>query len=307
VAEHPERGRSTTDRPSFDDSRPPVTGEHCVSGYQAGDTRFAVRTNVAAFAALFEDRFRDLATGHDDRDRAGGTVVFDVVRHSDDSHPWGIWRDGEPCETMLTQNYVLVHLVWEINRLVVERVGDRLAVHASAVARNGRAIVFPGASHAGKSTLAGWLVAHDWDYVTDEMTLVDTPSFRLTPYQRPIGVRPGGPLARFIAAPPAPFATFGDDEWLVPASTIGRGRLAAECAAVALVFPQYTPGAGASLRCMSGADALIRLTEQAPTRLTGGRATFRQLSALAQALPRWELVFDRLESVSSLLEPLLDG
>lgn len=50
---------------------------------------------------------------------------------------------------------------------------ERLFVHAAAVVWQGRAIVLPGYSHAGKSTLTAALVAAGAEYLSDEYTVLD--------------------------------------------------------------------------------------------------------------------------------------
>jgi len=66
----------------------------------------------------------------------------------------------------------------------------RLFVHAGVVARRGRAVLLPGRSFAGKSTLVAALVRAGATYYSDEYAVLDRAG-RVHPYARAIGLREG--------------------------------------------------------------------------------------------------------------------
>ena len=73
-------------------------------------------------------------------------------------------------------------------RVVAEHAPDHLFVHAGVVGWNGRAIVVPGASFAGKTTLVqAWLEAGA-TYYSDEFAVLDRGG-RVHPFARPLGIR----------------------------------------------------------------------------------------------------------------------
>lgn len=74
---------------------------------------------------------------------------------------------------------------------------DLIWLHAAAMARDGRACVFPAASGQGKSTLVGELLARGWGYLSDEIAPIDPARcavlpFPVAPHRR---VASGRPLA----------------------------------------------------------------------------------------------------------------
>ena len=74
--------------------------------------------------------------------------------------------------------------------LVAERAPDHLFVHAGVVGWESRAIVMPGASFAGKTTLVqAWLEAGA-TYYSDEFAVLDRAG-RVHPFARPLAVRDG--------------------------------------------------------------------------------------------------------------------
>jgi hypothetical protein len=74
-------------------------------------------------------------------------------------------------------------------QLTVAEHAPRLAfVHAGVVSWNGRAIVIPGLSHSGKTTLVHQLVRAGATYYSDEYAVLDARG-RVHPYPRALGMR----------------------------------------------------------------------------------------------------------------------
>jgi hypothetical protein len=69
---------------------------------------------------------------------------------------------------------VLSALEWEISLLLAERARDRIFVHAGVVEWRGKAIVVPGRSFSGKSTLVTAFVRAGCGYLSDEFAILDS-------------------------------------------------------------------------------------------------------------------------------------
>ena len=65
----------------------------------------------------------------------------------------------------------------------------RIFIHAGAVEWNGRAIVIPGSSFSGKTTLVKHLIQAGANYYSDEYAVLDRRGW-VHPYPRPLGLRP---------------------------------------------------------------------------------------------------------------------
>jgi len=76
----------------------------------------------------------------------------------------------------------------ELQLAVAVHAPERLFVHAGAVAWQGRAILLPGSSRAGKTSLVAALIAQGCDYYSDEFAIIDA-SGQLHAYPRPLRVR----------------------------------------------------------------------------------------------------------------------
>ena len=83
-------------------------------------------------------------------------------------------------------------------------------VHAGAVAVEGHAIVLPGSSFTGKTTLVRALIEQGADYLSDEYAVFD-PTGLVHPYPKPLSIRPGDGTRRGIDTSAASLgATTGD-------------------------------------------------------------------------------------------------
>lgn len=130
--------------------------------------------------------------------RAGGTAVLDLPDGLGCTGP-----DGPETHRAMASRLEL---------LVAERLPDVVAVHAGVVAVDRRAVVLPGRSMAGKSTLVRALLERGATYLSDEYALVDA-SGLVHAYPRPMTLRtPEGserelPLRRAaFDDPPVPVA-----------------------------------------------------------------------------------------------------
>lgn len=117
-------------------------------------------------------------------------------------------NDGTRLRSAATLSGILDVLEGDIQIYVAEFATPHIFVHAGVVSWRGRAIVLPGSSLAGKSTLVTSLVAAGATYYSDEYAVL-TPEGRVLPYQRRVSLRSGphGPAGRRDLGHPAPAAS----------------------------------------------------------------------------------------------------
>jgi len=89
----------------------------------------------------------------------------------------------------------------DLHLAIATQARDHLFVHAGVVGCGGQAIVIPGRSFSGKTTLAAALVRAGAEYLSDEYAVID-PAGQVHPYAKPLSVRAGAELAegRYTAA-----------------------------------------------------------------------------------------------------------
>lgn len=138
---------------------------------------------------------------------------------------------------------------------VAERAPEYIFIHAGAVALGNRALVLPGRSHAGKSTLVAELVRAGATYYSDEFALIDAQG-RVHPFARDLRMRrPGLP-----------------EQTPVPVSQL-HGRAGSDALPVALVvFAEFAEDAPWAPEAVSPGRAVLEmLVHSIPARRTPGR------------------------------------
>lgn len=130
-------------------------------------------------------------------------------------------------------------IVSDLELWVAEHARGLVFVHAGVVAFDGVALLLPGRSYAGKSTMTKALIDAGAQYGSDEYALL-TPAGTVLPYPRPLALR--GDVRRRIAAAELGAATF---EGPLPVGAIAALRYSAT------ETPAIAP--------MSAATAVLRL------------------------------------------------
>jgi hypothetical protein len=87
------------------------------------------------------------------------------------------------------REYALMMLEMQLSAHVAIEAPELIAVHAGVVADGERAIVMPGVSFSGKTTLVRALVEAGAVYYSDEYAMLDEAG-RVHPYARPLSFRP---------------------------------------------------------------------------------------------------------------------
>ena len=129
---------------------------------------------------------------------------------------------------------------------LVRKLRKLRAVHAGAVMLHGRALLIPGSSHAGKSSLVAELLRRGAAHLSDEYALVDEEG-RVHSYPRPLLLRNGSPR-----------------QTLVLPSDLGA-RFQTEPAEVGWILAvDYDPEASWNVKPVSQGEAVMLLLRNTP-------------------------------------------
>jgi hypothetical protein len=79
----------------------------------------------------------------------------------------------------------------DVDSFIAETSTTRFFVHAGVVGWNGKAIVIPGRSFSGKTTLVAEFLSAGATYYSDEFAVFDQDGY-VHPFSRPLGLRPDG-------------------------------------------------------------------------------------------------------------------
>jgi hypothetical protein len=137
-------------------------------------------------------------------------------------------------------------LIRALDDAVVQRLTAMYAVHAGAVVLNGWALLLPGGTHAGKSSLVAELLRRGATYFSDEYSLIDSEGL-VHPYPRPLLLRNGSP-EQVPILPGECNAPVGEDP-----APVGW-----------ILSLQYLPGCPWSVAAITQSEALLTLLRNTP-------------------------------------------
>jgi len=205
----------------------------------------------------------DLFFGAFRQDPVDCAETFQVWVDPDPRAPSGwhrLYREGELLYRTRDYRDLFLFLEWQLCGLAV-RSRRYLLLHAGMAARQGRGVVIAGPSGAGKTTLVAALALQGWDYLTDEILVVDPEGPSVVPFPRSLLVREGAlagwpHLLRCLRERSlgggAPY--LGDRRFLAPPPAGG-------VEAVGLVLlVAYRPGEAVTVRPLSRCRGLFELT-----------------------------------------------
>jgi len=199
----------------------------------------------------------------------------------------------------------------QISEIVASRLAAHttagVALHAAAVAWNGRSILIPGQSGAGKSSLAAWFTDKGFSYLTDELAVLAADGV-VAALARALMLKPGaeGIISGLPRLGAMRQMQAGGSLVLRPETGNSDRPGSAPCELI--LFPAFSPGADLAIRPLTSAKACIGLMEcnvNARNLEDGG---FSTLSALARRVTAVELRyggFEQLDDVADTLARLI--
>lgn len=182
-----------------------------------------------------------------------------------------------------------------------------LLLHASAVERDGKALLMTGVSGAGKSTLAALLMARGWRLMGDEFALVDPATGLVHGFPRLISLKNEALPVVEAALLDARFGEVmagtpkGMLRHLVPDAR-AIAAMAEPAAPALILFPSF--GFAAEEREVMPSEAFIRLTQASTNYVTLGERGFDALARLVRGVPARAIDYPDTDTAIAQVERL---
>lgn len=154
--------------------------------------------------------------------------------------------DGSPLAPPQPWPQVFSVLQRAVDDLIVAEIRDRAVIHAGVVEWGGQAVLLPGMSGAGKTSLVRELVRSGCGYISDEYALLDRCA-AVHPYPRPLMVRD----AAGVQVPQL-------------AASLGARVCRAAVPVHLILFLEYDPASGWELEPLTGSDTVFGLLHHTP-------------------------------------------
>ena len=203
----------------------------------------------------------------------------------------------------IPRSRLLSFLLDRIRKLAFSFSEYHLAIHAAVLAKDDQCIVFPAMSYSGKSTLAASLLKNNYQYLSDEIAVLDE-QFYVRPLPLGLGLKQGSwsvldeflpelgetePLERWDGVPMKYLGVWYQEGMDALALSQERKEVSS------LIFPCYTKDAVANLSSISAPSALHELFQAG---YTEGRSlcleSCRALIHWLNHIPKFKFVYDDL-------------
>lgn len=182
-----------------------------------------------------------------------------------------------------------------------------LLLHASAVERDGRALLMTGESGAGKSTLAALLMTRGWRLLGDEFALLDPASGLVHAFPRLVSLKNEAIGVMERAAPDGRFGPLlpgtpkGDIRHLVP-DAAAIAAMDSPAVPAVLLFPTFGPAE--AVRPVEPAETFVRLTQASTNYVAMGERGFDALTGLVAGVPARAIDYPDTDTALALVERL---
>ncbi|MBO9712703.1 HprK-related kinase A [Sphingomonas sp.] len=185
-----------------------------------------------------------------------------------------------------------------------------LLLHASAVERDGKALLMTGLSGAGKSTLAALLSARGWRLMGDEFALIDPATGLAHAFPRLVSLKNESVAVVEAAIPRAHFAD------AIEGTPKGRIRhLVPDAAAIAamdtpaapalILFPSF--GFAPATRPVPPSEAFARLTQASTNYVALAERGFDALTRLVRDVPAAAIDYPDTDAAIARVEALWEA
>ena len=193
-------------------------------------------------------------------------------------------RNGHSIEAVGSSE-ILIHLIEEVTKLLITELGSGVALQGAAIGCGDLAILMPGLSGSGKSSLAAWLLSEGYDYLSDEIAVL-TPTGAIIGLPRPLVIEPGaaGIVQGLVGFNDSKSVRAGMHLLKVPLET----KIETGARKVGLiVFPNYQQGSETRIESLSPGETVLRLDAcnlNARNLQDGGYASVSELSRTVPAI-----------------------
>lgn len=184
---------------------------------------------------------------------------------------------------------------------------QHLLLHASAVEREGRALIMTGLSGSGKSTLSAMLGQRGWRFMGDEFVLLDLESGAAVPFPRLISLKNeaiGAMQATALAGLFGPLmqgTPKGDIRHLVPPAD-AITRMSEPAIPALLLFPRF--GYSGAVREVAPGETFMRMTQASTNYVALGETGFRAMTRFIQSVPARAIDYRQGNEAIALVEKL---
>jgi hypothetical protein len=224
-----------------------------------------------------------------------------------------LFQDGQSIQRVATPGSMLDWVILDSTRHAVEGLTRYVGVHAAVASLHGRAVLMPAPPDSGKTTLVAGLTRGGFQFLGDEVALIEPETMLVHPFLRPLLIERGSMavLDGLASDLPAMYGRFRGVRYQVAAEDLRTGAEGSPCPIAYAVLPRYREGSATRLQPISRATALMRVWDQTFNRSGIGTFGIRTLANVLRGAECFELpigdLHEAIQEIRSLFEPSRDA
>jgi len=185
---------------------------------------------------------------------------------------------------------------WLLGRVgyhLADRSRGGVLFHAAALYYQGRGLILPGRTGAGKSTLTCWLLSRGFGYMSDEFAFLPTGDLNLVAFPRPLNIKRTAiehirPLLRI---PDRGLALEGSSSTVISSECLSSARVQSQIRLGLVVLPRFQSGIDYSFESVDLGQAGLELMESVLNLRNLARHGLPEIAHLIRSVPVYRLSY----------------
>jgi hypothetical protein len=208
-------------------------------------------------------------------------------------------------------NLIFERVIWHLMQDILYRLNGAaqtgIVFHAAALSYQDDGLILCGRSGSGKSSLAAWLVANGWGYLTDEVILLPLNDREISGFCRSIVLKSKSSFIwqRWSEERSAGLLQFEDGSAWVSPTLLNADAIQARIKPRVLIFPRYSPKAQFTVQPLTTADALFRLLQCLVNARNFSDGGLTATTRLASQVTAYSLTYSDVEGATRWIEQTL--
>jgi len=231
-----------------------------------------------------------------------------VTYRAEYDESWTLQRDNEFPRNAPSEFHIYMTLALDVVANLVNRCEHYTVFHAAGLAYQGQGLVMCGVSDSGKSTLAAWLTATGFDFLTDEMVSVSTQVDMIDGITCPLILREGSTFVwkKWLSAEAQEdfVHRFDGAVWIDP-NHLRPNSVGSAVPPKLLLFPTYQAEANLTAHKIPKGDAIFRLMQRVINFANVDQRGFPQAKHLVQRCDCYELIYSDITEATAWIKKML--
>lgn len=213
--------------------------------------------------------------------------------------------DGSVLYSNLSFEQVLQNLMQDALTLLNGNCSIGSVFHAAALEIDNKGVILCGQSRSGKSSLAAWLIANGFRYLTDEVIVYHQGSGNISGFPRSLVLKSGSTFIwqRWLKdASIEGFLHFSDGSVWINPELLNKDGISLQAEPCLLVFPRYSPEVSLDIEKLSPAETLFCLLQNLVNARNLPNHGMNAASHLARQVKAFKLIYSDIEGATEWIK-----